>query len=185
MDKKLLIASFLGSLAMYLWVSIAHMALPLGEAGIKQIDNEEPLLAAMKSTLRSPGMYMFPRMEPGGDQAENEKKMATGPSGILVYFPTRDFQFGKSLAIEFVTEFVIVAIGMYLLSLTRIATFAGRLSFFALFGFGLATATNVSYWNWYGFPSTYTLAYSFTGWAGHVFAGLIAAAMKIGGNEAR
>jgi hypothetical protein len=183
-SKRVLIATFLGAVVMYLWIFIAHMALPLGEAGIKQIDNEEPLLAAMKSTLHDPGMYMFPRMAPGDSEAAYQKKMATGPSGILVYFPTREFQFGKSLAIEFVTELMVVAIGMYLLTLTRIGTFAGRCGFFALFGLALATATNVSYWNWYGYPSTYTLAYSFTGWAGCVFAGLIAGAMKIGGKDA-
>jgi len=99
------------------------MALPLGEAGIRQIGKEEPLLAAMKSTLQSPGMYMFPNMAAGSDQTANEKKIATGPSGLLIYFPARNFQFGKSLVIEFVTELVLV--GMYLLTLTRISTFAG------------------------------------------------------------
>jgi hypothetical protein len=57
-----LIAGVLGALAMFFWIFIAHMALPLGEAGIRQIGNEGPLLAAMKSTLQSPGMYMFPNM---------------------------------------------------------------------------------------------------------------------------
>ena len=170
---------------MYTWIFIAHMASPLAEAGISQIHNEEPLLAAMNSTLRNPGMYMFPRMDAGGDQAAQEKKMATGPSGLLIYFPKRDFQFGKLLAIEFVNEFVQVLIGMYLLSLTRVGTFAGRLGFFALLGLCAAIATNVSYWNWYGFPITYVLADSFTGWVGYLCAGLVAAGMKIGGSEAR
>jgi hypothetical protein len=49
-----LIAGVLGALAMFFWIFIAHMALPPGEAGIRQIGNEEPLLAAMKSTLQSP-----------------------------------------------------------------------------------------------------------------------------------
>ena len=180
----MLIAGVVGALAMFFWIFIAHMALPLGEAGIRQIDNEEPLLAAMKSTLHSPGMYMFPKMDVGGDQAANEKKIAAGPSGLLVYFPARDFQFGKSLVIEFATELVLVMVGMYLLTLTRIGTFAGRLGFFALLGLSVATATNVSYWNWYGYSATYTLAYSFTGWAGYLCAGLVAGAMKVGGTEA-
>ena len=183
MSKRVLIAGVLGALAMYFWVSIAHMALPLGEAGLRQIDNEEPLLAAMKSTLPDHGTYIFPKMNPG-DQAASEKKMATGPSGMLIYFPARDFQFGKSLAIEFLTELLPVMIGMYLLSLTGIATFAGRVGFFALLGLAVATATNVSYWNWYGFSTTYTLAYSFTTWTGFLFAGMVAGAMKIGGAEA-
>ena len=35
--------------------------------------------------------------------------------------------------------------------------------------------TNVSYWNWYGFPSNYTLAYMFTEFTGYVIVGLVAA----------
>jgi hypothetical protein len=179
-NKRTLIAGLLGAVAMYFWVFLAHMALPLGEAGIRQIDNEEPLLAVMKTTLPDRGMYMFPRMDPQ-DQAANEKKMASGPSGILVYFPSREFQFGTSLAIEFITELVLVLIGMYLLSMTAIGTFAGRVGFFALFGLCVAIGSNVSYWNWYGFTTTYTLAYAFTVWVGYLVAGLVAGAMKAGG----
>ena len=182
MNKRTMIAGVLGALAMYIWIFIAHMALPLGEAGIKPIDNEEPLLAAMKSTLSAPGMYMFPKMD-ASDQAANERKMATGPSGMMVYFPSRGFNFGKSLAIEFLTELVAVMIAVYLLTLTRIGTFAGRLGFFALLGLCVAAATNVSYWNWYGFPSVYTLASTFTGWVGYLCAGLVAGAMKVGGTR--
>ena len=180
MNRRLLIAGVVGAVAMFLWIFVAHMALPLGEAGIKQIDNEEPLLTAMKSTLHGSGMYMFPRMDTN-DQAANQRRIAAGPSGLLIYHSARDFQFGKLLAVEFAVELVLVLVGMYLLSLTRIRTFAGRLGFFALLGLGTAAATNVSYWNWYGFPGAYTLAYSFTGWVGYLCAGLVAGVMKVGG----
>jgi hypothetical protein len=44
---KILLAGFLGAVAMFIWTSIAHMALPLGEAGISEIPNEQAVLAAM------------------------------------------------------------------------------------------------------------------------------------------
>ncbi len=179
MNKRVFLAGVLGAVAMFIWSSIAHMALPLGEAGVQQIDKEDALLTTPQSTLSSHGLYMFPKM--GTDQAQNEKKIAAGPSGLLIYFPTRDFVFGKSLAIEFVTQLLQALIAVYLLSLTSIATFGGRLGFFALVGLLAAIATNISYWNWYGFPVTYTCAYMFTGWVGYICAGLVAAAMKIGG----
>jgi len=72
-------------------------------------------------------------------------------------------------------------IAVYLLSLTSIGTLGGRLGFFALVGLMAAIATNISYWNWYGFPVTYTCAYMFTNWVGYICAGSVAAAMKIGG----
>ena len=181
MNKRVLLAGVLGAVAMFLWSFIAHSFLPLGEAGIKQIDNEQALLSAMKSTLNDHGMYHFPNM--GSDMSENEKKIATGPSGLLIYHPTRDFSFPKSLAIEFATELLQALIAMYLLSLTGVGTFGGRLGFLALIGLLAAVATNISYWNWYGFSDTYTCAYMFTEWVGYLCAGVVAAAMKVGGSK--
>jgi hypothetical protein len=40
-----------------------------------------------------------------------------------------------------------------------------------------AISTNVSYWNFYGFPGNYTLAYISIIAMGFVFAGLVAAAL--------
>jgi hypothetical protein len=34
-----------------------------------------------------------------------------------------------------------------------------RLGFVVVLGVLIALATNVEYWNWYGFPTNYTLAY--------------------------
>jgi len=62
---------------------------------------------------------------------------------------------------------------------TSLSTFGGRLGFYALLGLLAAIVTNMSYWNWYGFPVTYTAAYLFTGWMGYLCAGLVAAAMKL------
>jgi hypothetical protein len=183
MNKRVLLAGVLGAVAMFLWSFVAHDLLPLGVAGMQYIDNEQALLSTMKSTLSAHGMYMFPKMDPKGDMSENEKKIANGPSGLIIYFPTRDFSFPKSLAIEFATELLQALIAAYLLSLTGAGSFGSRLGFFALIGLLAASATNISYWNWYGFSDTYTCAYMFTGWFGYVCAGVVAAAMKVGGSR--
>jgi hypothetical protein len=178
MHKRTLLAGLLGAVAMFIWTSLAHVVLPLGEAGIKQIDNEQALLASMQSALTAPGLYIFPNLPPGGDQAEYQKKIATGPSGLLIYFPRREFSFGKLLAVEFGTEVLEALIAVYLFSFTSLGTFVGRLGFYAALGVLAAIITNVSYWNWYGFPTAYTLAYMFTSWVAFLLAGLVAAAMK-------
>ncbi len=174
MNKRVLLAGVLGAVAMFLWTFVAHMLLPLGEAGIQQISNEQALLTQMNSTISAPGMYMFPNMPPGNDQAAYQQKIENGPSGMLIYFPKRDFSFGKSLGIEFGTELVQALIAAYLLSLTAISGLGGRLGFYAVVGLLAAFATNVSYWNWYGFANTYTAAYMFTGWVSYLCAGLAA-----------
>lgn len=181
MNQRILIAGLLGAVAMFFWTFLAHMVLPLGEAGVRQIDNEGPLLSSMGTTVKDQGLYLFPNMPANNDQAAYYKKIATAPSGMLIYFPTRDFSFGKTLGIEFVTQFVQILLGVWLLSMTRFATFAGRLGFFAALGLLAAVSTNISYWNWYGFPAVYTLGAMVTIAMGFVCAGAVAAWMKIGG----
>src|SRR5260370_7154826 len=75
MNKRVLLAGVLGAVAMFAWSAIAHMALPLGEAGIKPIDKEEGLLSAMHSTLSAPGFYFFPNMPPAAHQTQYQNNI--------------------------------------------------------------------------------------------------------------
>src|SRR5437016_704705 len=137
---KILLAGILGGIVMFIWTSIAHMFLPLGEAGTGEIPNESTVLAAMQSNIgKQSGLYFFPRRGLGPNptrqqrsEAMNhvEEKPATNPSGLLAYHPPgTPFAFGKSLGIEFVTELLKSILVVFLLSQTRIASFGGRVGF--------------------------------------------------------
>ena len=185
MGKKLL-AGVLGGLAFWVWSAVAHMLLPLGEAGVKELPNEQALVESMKANLPHRGLYMFPgsglpstatRAERSAAMNAAFQKIATGPSGLLIYHPTRSFSFPRMLVIELSTNIVQVLLAVFLLGQTRLWSFGARWWFVTTAGILAAISTNVSYWNWYGFPRMYTLSYAFTILMGFVFAGLIAAAM--------
>jgi hypothetical protein len=58
---RIILAGIVGGIAMFIWTSIAHLALPLGEAGIDEIPNESAVLAAMQSNMGDKtGPYIFP-----------------------------------------------------------------------------------------------------------------------------
>jgi len=87
---------------MFIWTSIAHMALPLGEAGIREIPNEAAVLSEMQSNIgEQTGLYIFPGPGVGKNATRQEKneamkhvgeKMAANPSGLLMYHaPGRPF----------------------------------------------------------------------------------------------
>src|SRR6266511_2280281 len=112
---KILLAGILGGIAMFIWTSIAHLVLPLGEAGIGEIPNESAVLSAMQSNIGDQtGLYIFPGMGVGKNPTRQEKseamkhmdeKIAANPSGILMYHaPGCPFTFGKALGIEFATQ---------------------------------------------------------------------------------
>jgi len=183
---RILLAGILGGIAMFIWTSIAHMALPLGEAGINEIPNESAVLDAMKSSMGDKtGLYIFPGLGIGKDATHEQKseamkqmqqRIATNPSGILMYHPPgRPFGFGKSLAVEFSTEVLQAILVIWLLAQTRIESFGGRVGFVVIAGILAAITTNVSYWNWYGFPGVYTASYILIEVVGFALVGIVAA----------
>jgi hypothetical protein len=184
---RIILAGVLGGIAMFIWTSIAHMALPLGHAGIHELPNEGKVLAMLQIGLGdNSALYLFPGLGVGDNPTrEQEKeamthyaeKLAGNPSGILMYHPAgeRSLAMGKWLTIEFATELLEALLAVFLLAQTRIASFGGRVGFIFVVGILAAIATNVSYWNWYGFPGVYTAAYMFTQIVGFFFIGLVAA----------
>ena len=102
-------------------------------------------------------------------------KMASGPSGLLIYNYARPFAFAKALTIEFATELLEAILVVLLLAQTRIASFAGRVGFVLVAGILVAIATNISYWNWYGFPCVYTASYMLIQIVGFLCVGIVAA----------
>jgi len=182
---RVLLAGILGGIVMFIWTSIAHMALPLGEAGISGIPNESAVLSAMQTNIGDKtGLYIFPGLGVGDNASRQEKseamkhmreKIAANPSGILMYHaPGRPVALGKSLGIEFGTELLESILVVFLLARTRIGSFSGRVGFVLAAGILSAMATNVSYWNWYGFPSVYTASYIFIQIAGFFLVGIVA-----------
>lgn len=171
---------------MFIWTSIAHMALPLGEAGINEIPNESTVLGAMQTSPGDKtGLYIFPGLGVGKNATREEKseameqmqqRIAANPSGILMYHPPgRQFAFGKSLAVEFSTEVLQSILVIWLLARTRTGSFAGRVGFVLIAGIVAAITTNVSYWNWYGFPGVYTASYILIEIVGFALVGVTAA----------
>jgi len=186
---RIFLAGVLGAVAMFLWTFVSHEILPLGEAGVQNTMDDTALLNELKSTVKNKdGLYIYPSMGLGPDATHAQRseamhtyeaKLAKNPSGFLIYHPagSRPMNMGKYLTVEFVTELCEALLAIWLLAQTRIVTFGGRLGFVTAAGIMAAIATNVSYWNWWGFPGNYTAAYMFIQVVGFFLVGLVAALM--------
>lgn len=180
MTKRVFLAGLLGGLAMFVWSSVAHVALPLGQTGIKEIPNEPAVLSAMHTSLgETPGMYAFPGIGQGQpDMKQYERKLAANPSGILIYHPPGAHALtAGQLVTEFLTELIESLLVVFLLAQTQLSSFGARVGFVVIAGVVAALVTNVSYWNWYGFPASYTAAYMAIQIVGFLCVGLVAGAM--------
>lgn len=193
MSKRVVLAAVLGSIAMFAWVSVAHMFLPLGETGVQEIpNNEQAVVTAMQAQIgNSSGFYIYPGMGLGPHPTHEQQraameqydtKLASNPTGILIYHPPgTKFVMSRHLLIEFFTEFAQVFLVVFLLAQAKPMTFAGRVGFVTIAGVIAAIATNVSYWNWYGFPTNYTAAYILIQVVGFFCVGIVAALVMKGG----
>ena len=184
---RIILAGVLGAIAMFIWSAIAHMMLPLGHAGIKELPNESAVLDAMKTAVGDKtGLYLFPGLGVGDNPTHEqekeamthyEEKLAANPSGLLMYHApkARTMTMGKWLTIEFLKQLLVSILAVFLLAQTRIISFGGRVGFVFVIGLVAAITTNVSYWNWYGFPGAYTAPYMTIEIVGFLCAGLAAA----------
>ncbi len=186
---RIFLAALLGAVAMFAWTAIAHMALPLGEAGVQNTMDDDALLSAMKTTVKDKdGLYIYPTMGLPAEATHAQRSAAMekypetlekNPSGFFIYHPagSRPMTMGKFLTVEFITELIEAFIAVWLLAQTRIVTFGGRIGFVVAIGILAAISTNVSYWNWWGFPTVYTASYMFIQFVGFFLVGLVAAIM--------
>ena len=184
--NRIFLAGLLGCVAMYTWEYIAYNALPFGFTGFRKLPNEAAVLAALQNSIaENSGIYFFPNAAPGTNPPEKKAeartdfaaRMARYPSGILIYNAagSRSVEKSRWLLAEFLIEFVEALLAVFLLSLTRLTTFGARLGFVLLIGVMGAIATNLGYWNWHGFPWSYTLLTIFIQVVGFLCLGLVAA----------
>jgi hypothetical protein len=185
MTTRIILAGVLGGIAMFIWTTLAHTVLPLGEVGVHEMSGESAVIDALAANVgKGEGLYLFPGLGVGEHPSREAKqeamrhmseKLATGPSGFLVYHPRRPLNFPRLLGVEFATELVEAILVVFLLAQTRLMTFGARVGFVTVAGILAAIATNISYWNWYGFPKRYTASYMFTEIVGFFIVGLVSA----------
>ena len=180
MKTNVLIAGILGGIAMFIWSTIAHVVLPLGQIGFSQMPNEAAVLAAAQASNGDrDGLYMFPWVDPKDPQLMEKMTaaMKVNPSGLLLYHPPGHgvTDMVGPLIGEFTKEVAQSLIAAFLLSLAALGAYMCRLGFVVLIGIAATITTNVSYFLWYGFPLDYTVANMFIEAVGYLAAGLVIA----------
>jgi len=160
---RILLAALAGAVAMFVWTAIAHMATPLGRVGFNQIPNEAAVIQPMATNIGAKaGLYIFPWVDPSDPKMMEKyaELTKTSPSGMLLYRPAPDpmgADMTPMLIKEFLKQFVQALIAAWIVSMIA-ASFISRTGIVTAIGVSASIATNVSYWNWYGFPLDYTMA---------------------------
>jgi hypothetical protein len=160
MTKPLALGTLVGGVVLFIWGAIYHAALPTASLVFDRFGDEDAVASAVVAEAPRSGTYVLPWFPEGGDQAEMEAAQAKVARGPMVFASVRlgpASSMGAYLAVQFGICLLIGLLATRLLFHARAATARGR----ALFLMAVATAgwaaKNLSYWNWYGFGTAFTV----------------------------
>ena len=171
---RILIAALIGGIVMFIWGAVAHMALGLGNPGIRPPAHDDVVLASLHAGLGDEaGVYILPWLDPKAmhDEAAVKAygaKASTSPYAWVVFLPHGEdlTRIGRHLVSLWVSDslaacVLAVLMGVPGLGFGRRLGLAGAAAVFAWL------STMVPYWNWYRFPTGFTaaaLAEQLIGW---------------------
>jgi hypothetical protein len=173
---KLLVATLLGSLTMFIWEGFSHVVL-FTDMGSTLIPNEAELREVVKTNIAGNGLYAFSGAGLGDpserQEAAFEDRLRTGTVGILGYRPPGGNPFSaRKLITQFLGNVLSVLIAVQVASLIRAGYWRRVL---AVTHVGLLACAVVSsiYWNWYEFPASFFVAQVLDMVIGFFLAGLV------------
>lgn len=180
MNKRILIAAVAGGLALFIWASISHMVIGLGSIGMQGVANEDAVLEPLRTNMKESGLYFAPFPEGGHNASEAAMKAAEEKSqrgaALIVYQAHGNPFSAKLLLTELASN-----VAMALLAAFIISHVAGSLAFraflVALMGLTAGLDVYVSYWNWYLFPTNYTMGVMADQVIGFLIMGFVIAAI--------
>jgi hypothetical protein len=160
---RVLIAGLLGGLVFFIWGALAHMALPIGEMGMKTATAEEPVLAALRDNLPGEGVYVVPGLAPAqmSDEAAVKAYSArakANPYAFVVYQPQgRDgMDMGGNLVKQYLSDTLSALVAAFVLALGAFG-FGKRVLVAGALGLFSWLSISAPYWNWYRFPLDFTV----------------------------
>jgi hypothetical protein len=189
MKSRIVVAGLTGGVAIFLWGFVAHMFLPLGEAGMRSLPEQDKVLPALSASVKEPGLYIFPWPEssPGTPMPMSQRAQQaaaelfkTSPHGLLLFHqPPAAMMTGGQLLREFLTNCTssLIAAAMVSVLIGALRSYSSRVLFVTMIGVSAVIAVNVPYWNWYEFPTAFTAAESVEHIVGFFAAGLAIAAI--------
>jgi len=179
---RVVLAAIVGGVLLFVWGFVSHMVLPFSKDAMKQLPNEQIVLSTLQTNLPERGVYFFPGMDMSKqptpeEQKAWEAKVASGPSGLLVYRPNGGTVIGaRPLVAEFITNLLAALVAALVLLGIR-GGYGARVFTVTALGLVAWLSVSVSEWIWYGFSTPFLIADLVDQLGGWLLAGFGMAAM--------
>lgn len=162
MTSRFWIPGLFGGVILFLYSALAWTVLPWNESSLQPFPDEMTLRMAL-TQVRHPGIYTLP--SPG--TAANAATPHHGPLVFAAVRPQGITPMGASMAIGLINDIVCALIAAWLLVRTHSLTYWGKVCFITAAGLLSGLAIHIDYWNWFAFPTAYTVVQildHLTGW---------------------
>lgn len=159
--KNLLLTSLVGGLVLYVWSFVSWMAIPWHD--VREMPGGDEVAAILKNADLEKAVYTFP-FTMGSDQSQVDKAMEQYKSGprihMMVYDPAGGDPSNPKMFIGgLVIDFLLAFIACYILFVAneKFPTLASKLKYFLMFGAFTALSAPLMEWNWWEFPTGYSI----------------------------
>jgi hypothetical protein len=158
---RVLVAGIIGGILMFIWGAIAHMALGLGNAGLRAPAHEDTVLSSLHAGLGTePGVYILPWLgpehmsDPAAVKAYGDKAQAA-PYAWVVYLPQGDdmTRMTPQLLRQWASDTLGALALAFLMGLAALS-FRQRMSVAVVATLFAWLSVLAPYWNWYRFPTS-------------------------------
>ena len=157
------IAALIGAIVIFIWQSISHMFLPIGNMGFRMPANEGVVIESIASGAPDSGIYMLPALDPAkwndeAAMAEWETRAKANRFSFVVVSPAQEnpASMAKALTVQFVCSFIMALVIAWLLAAAP-WSFGMRVAGSAAVGIGGWAMNSLPLWSWYKFPTDYVL----------------------------
>ncbi|MFK8069214.1 MAG: hypothetical protein AB8D52_13350 [Gammaproteobacteria bacterium] len=154
---KVLIAAILGGAISFAWTSASWMFLPWHQQTIKQFDNEQVIVKALKSQAEEDGIYLLPKI----DQNSSKPMQTIASTETFAFISLRPngttLSMQDSMKFSFLNSVLISILIVILLSCTSDLGYIARVFFVMMVGLVGALSGHVPNLIWWGFDSSYTI----------------------------
>lgn len=166
--RSVLIAAVLGAVVMFLWGWLSWVLLPWQTAVSNRFADEAAVQQALKMNAERAGVYYLP--------FESEDERPGEPTAFVNLRPDGwEMSMARTMIVGLIGLIVSALLVLMLLRLADPPTYRGRVGFIALSGLAIAFYGHFVYWNWYLFPTPYTIVQILDAAIGWTLAGLVMA----------
>lgn len=181
MSKRVITASILGGVAVFIWCMASWMLLPWHKTSFAQFENESSVTKTLSENAPKSGIYLIPYISDfsGDAKAEHDKKYTEGPLAFVAFSKEggNDPQMKQQMLVALVMDLIGAFLIASLLAAASGLSYVKRVAFVASAGLAVGILGNVPNYNWWHFPLNYTgiaIADTFIGW---LIAGIFMAAV--------